>query len=538
MLPKNSSLFDNNLKQAQEKSTFSWAFTYIMKSKLFLIFIISSIATPSVFCQPNLDSKSDYAWLFGYESAVINPNSVWFDFNKTPMQIKPIQRGGNGINFTFASICDKNGSLLLYTNGCAILNSNHLTIKNGDTINFGKSFTISCPGGYSAQQGALFLPFPKDMSTFFLLHQFKDTSTNGFIINKNLRLSIIKRINNDFQVSLKDSIILKDTVDAGMTTGCRHANGRDWWIIQHEQYSNRRYKLFLDTNGIRLANEQFIGVPAIKGENGAGQAVFSPDGTKYVRYNFKSDVQIFDFDRCTGNLSNFIHIPIQDFADTMWQAGAAISPNSRFLYIPSSRYVYQFDLKSNNIAASKLIVADWDGTGQNTPYPLLFNMAQLGPDGKIYMSCPNGVEYYHVIHSPDSIGKGCNVEQHIQLPVYIVSSFSGFPNYRLGSIKGSPCDTLTTATTELSIKGKLRIYPNPAQDIVKIDMTVADYNELDTHTLQVVDIVGRVHQMHPLSKFASIKEISVAGLINGLYFVQLVDGRGRVMANNKVVVAH
>ena len=84
----------------------------------------------------------------------------------------------------------------------------------------------------------------------------------------------------------------------------------------------------------------------------------------------------------------------------------------------------------------------------------------------------------------------------------------------------------------------LLIYPNPAYDIVKIDMTLDEYGDLDKYTLRVVDIVGRVQSWYPLSNFASVKEISVAGLANGLYFVQLVDKGGRVTAHSKVVVAH
>jgi Secretion system C-terminal sorting domain len=508
-----------------------------MKNIQYISLFIVSILVNKAMSQPNIDGKSDYNWLAGYEDVSLNPNSVAFDFNFKPTKISPIQRGIQAIDFTFSSISDKDGRLLLYTNGCAIIDSKHKSVKNGDTINFGRSYLNVCPGGYAVPQGTLFLQYPQDTNKFILLHQFKDTSKTYIpLLQKNLRVSIINRTANTLVCTTRDSIMLNDTLDGGMMAASRHANGRDWWIIVTELYSNKRYVSLLSPKGINLVKSQKIGDSAYYLEDGGGQAVFSPDGSKYVRYNFLSDIQIFDFDRCSGTLSNFKHIPIQDNADTSWGAGTAISPNSRYLYVTSSKDIYQFDLKSPNIAASKITVAQWDGTLSDINTQLLFYTAQLGADGKIYVSCTGGVTYYHIIHTPDSAGLACNVQQAIRLPIPVTSSASNFPNFRLGSLKGSPCDTLTTPTQEITKIGQLKIYPNPATNLLKIDMTLDDYGELEKCQLRVVNIVGKAHQTHLLSNFASIKEISVADLANGLYFVQLVDNKGQILANSKIVV--
>ena len=48
----------------------------------------------------------------------------------------------------------------------------------------------------------------------------------------------------------------------------------------------------------------------------------------------------------------------------------------------------------------------------------------------------------HTIEEPDFLGIDCNVNQHsIKLPV-LHQSLPNFPNYRLGPIDGSSCDTL------------------------------------------------------------------------------------------------
>jgi hypothetical protein len=96
---------------------------------------------------------------------------------------------------------------------------------------------------------------------------------------------------------------------------------------------------------------------------GVGQAQFTPDGTKYVRINSHNIntgqfIEIYDFDRCDGYLYN---PRVINYNDTAYFAGAAISENSRFLYISSYRYIYQYDLEAEDIEGSKVLVAEYDG---------------------------------------------------------------------------------------------------------------------------------------------------------------------------------
>ncbi|MCB9294600.1 MAG: PKD domain-containing protein [Lewinellaceae bacterium] len=191
----------------------------------------------------------------------------------------------------------------------------------------------------------------------------------------------------------------------------------------------------MDTVGI-----QEIGEPV---PSGLGQALFSPDGTKHIRYNGISDQEgeyttIYDFDRCTGELSNFRQF---NYPQGGPAGGAAFSKNSRYLYTTSSIYIYQYDLWADDIEASRTLIAEYDG--YLNFLPTTFYQAQLGPDGKIYICASNGVRSLHVIHNPDAACPACGVEQHgIALPTYNAFSIPNQPNYRLGPIDGSPCDTL------------------------------------------------------------------------------------------------
>ncbi|MBK8723519.1 MAG: hypothetical protein IPL95_15040 [Saprospiraceae bacterium] len=118
-------------------------------------------------------------------------------------------------------------------------------------------------------------------------------------------------------------------------------------------------------------------------------------------------VLTYDFDRCSGNFSNRKYL----YVDTTraWCGGAAISPNSRYLYVAFTNFVFQYDLFANNIEATKDTVLVRDFT--KNPGSSAFFQAQLAPDGKIYISTQNTTTYYHVINFPDKKGDSCMAVQ-------------------------------------------------------------------------------------------------------------------------------
>jgi PKD repeat protein len=121
--------------------------------------------------------------------------------------------------------------------------------------------------------------------------------------------------------------------------------------------------------------------------------------------------------------------------------GVAVSPNSRFLYVIARETIYQYDFWASDFLASREIVAEYDGFVSF--FPTKFNLAQLGPDGKIYINTLTTDNYLHVINHPNRKGMDCEVLQHsIKLPTLNDRSIPNFPNYRLGPIDESTCDTL------------------------------------------------------------------------------------------------
>jgi hypothetical protein len=180
-------------------------------------------------------------------------------------------------------------------------------------------------------------------------------------------------------------------------------------------------------------------------EIGSGQAKFSPDGNKYAIFNTVSEqagqfVDIFDFDRCTGSLSNRI---THHYNDTAYSGGLVFAPNSELLYVLSYDDIYQYDLTAPDVIASRQLVATMD-INDWWPQAGTFFQGQIGPDGKIYIA--NGhvsAGNLHVIHRPNVRGPGCMVEiAGLPLPNLNSGSIPNIPNFRLGPLDGSPCDTL------------------------------------------------------------------------------------------------
>jgi PKD repeat protein len=95
-----------------------------------------------------------------------------------------------------------------------------------------------------------------------------------------------------------------------------------------------------------------------------------------------------------------------------------------------------------DLKASRTTIAVREPSPPNVAAPTYFS-AQLAPDQRIYISATNGIQYLHVIDNPDKAGADCGFrEKGLKLPTYNQSSMPNFPNYRLGPLDGSPCDTL------------------------------------------------------------------------------------------------
>ena len=73
-------------------------------------------------------------------------------------------------DYNAAAICDEQGNLLFYTNGCSINGPDHQEILNGGDLNPGFIHDTYCPFGYLAEQGSTFVPQPGNTNRYYLFH--------------------------------------------------------------------------------------------------------------------------------------------------------------------------------------------------------------------------------------------------------------------------------------------------------------------------------------------------------------------------------
>ncbi|MCB0544589.1 MAG: PKD domain-containing protein [Saprospiraceae bacterium] len=382
--------------------------------------------------------KHDYVWLMGYSSY---SGDEWYggtriDFNTIPPTITREDRHMD-LEVTNAVVCNPAGDLMFYTNGDYISSSQNDTMENGLKLNPDNSAVQTL-----LYQGVLALPLPENDHLYYLIHEMRTFAPTPYSYDQiyYCLYTIVDMSQNGGlgKVIEKNRVLVKDTLCYGKLTATRHANGRDWWILVPKFDRSSFFRYLLTPSGIDTFPPQTLGEDLI---SNAGQAVFSPDGSKYVRLNSPGIIgnymDIYDFDRCEGLLSNYRRV----FRTGLASVGVAISPNSRFLYRANSISVMQYDLDAPDIDASETVVADYDGFA--SPLNTDFFMAQLAPDGKIYICSSSSADKLHVIEEPDLPGDSCRVRQHaINLPTINLGTVPNHPNYRLGPLDGTACDTL------------------------------------------------------------------------------------------------
>lgn len=498
-----------------------------MKISIIILYLIY------VFSFPLTAQKHDYVWTLGYDDFYPLFGGTNLNFNKNPVDTDYIKRDIN-IHWDCSSICNKDGKLLFYTNGCKIFNANNKLLKNGMGLNPSPTSTLHCPDGNLMTQGSMFIPHPTDTALYYLFHlcpsDWIKKDNLGLIADKLYYTLIDLRKDNGLgEVILKNKLIYEDTLAFGKMTAVQHGNGRDWWIITSRMFKNQYIKILLSDKGITGPYYQNIGDKNID-DNGTGQSVFSPDGSKYIHFDRYNDLNIFDFNRCTGELSNPQRILIPTARDSITVkvpkytvGGVAVSPNSRWLYVTTQTDVFQYDLYAPNIDSSVTLIAEYDNFAENG-LDTRFFMPHIAPDNKIYINCTNGVSYLHVINNPDESGRNCNLTQHsFRLSTLNAASIPNFPNFRLGALKNSSCDTIKTSATSniaTNIYANISISPNPSQQSLNIQ-----YEFPSDATWLLYNNTGQVVFQQTLQHNANQINIDTNHLSNGIYFWQvLING--------------
>jgi len=435
--------------------------------------------------------KQDYNWVIGHDYNFNDENygRIVINFHTAPPKANYFVGNENmNMYITNASISDSIGDLLFYTNGCNIANENGQVIPNGDDLNPGDYHYSLCDDigrGYTAgYPSAIILQLPENDSIYYLFHgsvlYIPPPKEDAYV--DRLLHSIVTISNNNKYVLEKNIPLLVDSLAGGEMNAVKHANGKDWWIILPRRNSNQFYVFLFTKDGIVDTLMQTMGNIPPASKEGYGQTVFSPDGTKMIRYFPYEDIMNFTFDRSTGTFTGYSTFSVNYGSDIATQGGCGISPSGQFLYIAAAFQVYQFDLWASNVSSSQIKVAVWDGFVD--PIAILFWFCQMGPDCKIYIEGGGDTRYYHIIHNPDEQGLACNVEQRgLIFPVPSGASIPYFPNYRLGPIDnpGLPCSPIVATQQPSVAVPACSVWPNPASEQLHFALSDRQYQAHRTH---------------------------------------------------------
>lgn len=409
---------------------------------------------------------TDRFWAFGDSAAIDFKNLL------NPIPDSSILR----VRGSCASICDSNGNLLMYCGSPNLdiwrppgppytydmgymVNKDHHKILNGDSLKstawYQEMVIVPNPGNtnqfYVFTAGVISPTTP--CGFFYSIVDLSLNNDSGYVIQKNVPLA-------SFQVG------------DGVAT-VKHGNGRDWWVLFRPwdtNVANNTFYLYLVTpQGLSGPFIQNLGTLVSKGGS-FRRNEFSKDGTILFTSTTTSLLEYYAFDRCSGIISNPVNVsPYSQISPFKRYWSLAVSPNKSKIYVTTtntgassdSSFLIQFDLNNSNILNS----AD---TLLGLKRPQEFANMQLGPNDKLYIctwyTAADGCfdylycdstrnqtnSYLSVVNYPDSLGAACDF-QPFSFYLGGKRAYCGLPNnpnYELGPLTGSICDTLTVGITE------------------------------------------------------------------------------------------
>jgi len=397
-----------------------------------------------------------------------------------------------------ATACDSSGTLLFYTDGQKVWNKLHQVMPNGNGL----------MGHNSATQSSIIVPYPGSANLFFVftVDAVENFLHNGFrysIVNMNLDNG-----KGDLDIS-KKNILLRDSIPEKVTA-ILDSYETGYWILTHEWGTDAFLAYHLTPTGLdtipvisHVGSVHTGGAypsypPADGWLNALGYIRANRWGTKIAVVQYRAPLEMFDFNRNFGTVSNGISAPV-----TYDQSyGIEFSPDETRLYLSTissalgtTNKLYQFDLTSSTPLTTPVLIA----TTSYDPSAI-----QVGPDGKIYVSELNH-SYISKINDPNNLGLSCNF---VNNGVYLAGKTAkrGLPN--LFYYKGFQFIT----EINNAISAEISVFPNPAKTLLYIKGFLGD-------EIQVIDINGK-----KVLEAKNNGKIDISTFTNGLYLIKIRKG--------------
>ena len=293
------------------------------------------------------------------------------------------------------SLSDSSGSLLFYSNGVSVWNSNHKKMTTAPI--FGHS-------DINASTGLCYIPFPGRPDQYFLAGVYPDFDGSS----SGLRFVVVDLAAGTVSPYQEISYPSRPKRLSEYLTIVPHCNGTDYWIITKGygiEGDNNFYSFLVTAAGINPSQVPVVTRGILQPSyGGAGYQLKADRSGEHLILSSPNPIQadyfaaLYDFNSRTGEISNERQVPGASGYSNI-QTGAAFSPNGAYFYLMRSSnfatngppyWLFQYrvsDLKYNIIPTT--------GFYFGSPF-------QLGPDNQLYIT--NGLNYLARLANPDVWG--------------------------------------------------------------------------------------------------------------------------------------
>jgi len=437
--------------------------------------------------------------------------------------------GCNGV-----SISDSLGNLLMVSNGRYLLDGQGQMVPGGDSL--APTFYGLLHPFSNWQQSSLLLPYGLSPGRFALLNTSPTTGLNSEFSSPNFWFTeVVQQPNGALSLLHKNRLVYTDSLEkAGTLTACRHANGRDWWVLAKRKGRETMFTYLLTPDSLLKAE---VAAPGVTKRPGISGNVFSNDGSWFASYTnleygdtsyLRGSLKLYRFDRCTGALSLAAKIP--DMQMGQWIGlGVCFSPNDAYVYFCNFQRIWRLNLNGPLDSAHVEQVAEFtavnDSTASGQPF---FTFIEPSNDGRLFVSFLCSTRFMSVIEHPDAPMVGDVGYQHytFQIPYFNNATYTNHPWYTLGPVVGSVCDSLGLVTGKVEPRNLgLAALPNPAWGL---GGTLLRYSTLlEPALMQVLSLQGQVLHEEPLNPGSTEHSITNGPLLApGVYVLRVFTQTG------------
>jgi gliding motility-associated-like protein len=331
------------------------------------------------------------------------PSSKWFFGNNAGLDFQgnnptPITTGQLNTPEGTASISNKKGKLLFYTDGVKIydINGAIMPSKGGDTTSLG--------GSPNSTQSALIVPKPICRGCEYLYYVFTTSEING---KKRLSYSVVDMRGNAGKGEIVEKNVILNDNTTEQITSIFNPTDSTYWVVARD-YKSNVFRLYNATKA-GLSQPKLIPLGSVQDTTtkAEGYMKFStPDTTGISRLAVvipgppRNLVELYNFNTSTGQISGPVKVDLGPAPPKAY--GVEFSPDGTKMYVSLQKgatdttysKLWQFDITGDSarIADSKILI--------DSSATKIYGALQIGSDSRIYMAIKDS-QYLGVINAPD-----------------------------------------------------------------------------------------------------------------------------------------